>query len=128
MATWNDVRRIARSLPEAVEESLRVWKVKKKLFAWERPLRKSDLKALGDAAPLGAILGLRTDGLEMKEALLQHDRGVFFTTPHFDGYPAVLLQLERIGTAELKDAMIDAWLAQAPERLASEYLARSRRR
>jgi hypothetical protein len=131
MATWNDVRRIARTLPEVTEETSfgnAAWKVKKKLFAWERPLRKSDLNVLGDAAPAGAILGLRTDGLEMKEALLSHDRGVFFTTPHFDGYPAVLVQLDRISTTELKDAMIDAWLVSAPERLAGEFLAMRKRR
>ena len=131
MATWNDVRRIARTLPDVVEETSfgnAAWKVKKKLFAWERPLRKSDLKALGDSAPSGPILGLRTDSLEMKDVLLQHDRGVFFTTPHFDGYPAVLVQLDRISIAELKNAMIDAWLASAPERLAEEFLARRPRR
>ncbi len=131
MATWNDVRRIARTLPEVTEETSYgngAWKVKKKAFAWERPLRKADLKALGDAAPSGAILGLRTDGLEMKEAMLAHDGGVFFTTPHFDGYPAVLVQLDRINTTELKDAMIDAWLAIAPDKLADEFLATRKKR
>ena len=59
--------------------------VNKKFFVWERPLRKSDLAALGDAAPKGAILGVRTADLEMKEALLRSDPLAVFTTPHFDG-------------------------------------------
>ncbi len=126
MATWNDVRRIAKTLPEVVEETSfgnASWKVKKKSFVWDRPLRAADRKALGDAAPEGAILGVRTTDLEMKEALLAHDPGVFFTTPHFDGYPAVLVRLGRIRAGELRDLMIDAWLGAAPPRLADEFLA-----
>ena len=114
MATWNDVRRIARTLPEVVEETSfgnAAWKVKKKLLLWERPLRKADIKALGDAAPKGAILGVRTVDLEMKDMLLARDPSVYFTTPHFDGYPAVLVQLERIGVRELKDVITEAFVA-----------------
>ncbi|MDQ6943909.1 MAG: MmcQ/YjbR family DNA-binding protein, partial [Candidatus Eremiobacteraeota bacterium] len=66
------------------------WAVSNKLFVWERPLKKSDLAALGEGAPTGAILGVRTADLEMKEALLRSDPGALFTTPHFDGYAAVL--------------------------------------
>ena len=67
--------------------------VRGKSFAWERPLRRSDFEALGAAAPSGAILGIRTPDLELKDALLGSDPGVFFTTPHFDGYPAILVVL-----------------------------------
>ena len=126
MATWDDVRKIALALPHAKERfqhGSTGWAVKDKGFAWERPLRKSDLAALGTDAPKGAILAVRTAGLEMKEALLARDPGVYFTTPHFDGYPAVLVRLGRIKVGELRDLVLEAWLARAPERLATEYLA-----
>jgi hypothetical protein len=89
---------------------------------WERPLRRSDLEALGDAAPTGPILGVRTEHLVAKEAILQSDPAVFFTTPHFDGYPAVLVQLDRIGVDELREVIVEAWLARAPKRLADAFL------
>jgi len=126
MATWRDVSRCALALPEAIEErssdGQRRWSVKKKAFAWERPLRRSDVAALGDAAPAGPILALRTADLEMKELLLASDPAVYFTTPHFDGYPAVLVRLKAIAAKDLKDAVVEAWLARAPVRLAAQYL------
>jgi hypothetical protein len=125
VATWDDVRRIALGLPEAEERlsrDLRQWRVKDKLFVWERPLRRSDLDALGDAAPDGPILGVRTEHLVAKEAILQSDPDVFFTTPHFDGYPAVLVQLDRIGVEDLREVIVEAWLARAPKRLADAFL------
>ncbi|HTZ56111.1 MAG TPA: MmcQ/YjbR family DNA-binding protein [Candidatus Acidoferrum sp.] len=126
MATWEDVRRIALALPQTRERFMHGttgWAVKDKGFVWERPLRKSDLAALGSAAPKGAILGVRTADLEMKEVLLARDPDVYFTTPHFDGYPAVLVRLGRIKVGELKDIVLEAWLARAPQRIAEEYLA-----
>jgi hypothetical protein len=126
MATWSDVRRIARALPDTDEKSSRgtaAWTVHGRAFAWERPLRKSDLEALGADAPSGAILGIRTDGLEMKEALLQSDPAVFFTTPHFDGYPAVLVVLEKISKPALRDVFVESWLSRAPKRAAEAFLA-----
>jgi hypothetical protein len=125
MATWDDVRRLALALPEATERvsrDLRQWCVKDKLFVWERPLRRSDLDALGDAAPDGTILGARVEHVVAKEALLADDPGVFFTTPHFDGYPAVLIRLERITVEDLEEVVVEAWLARAPKRLAKAYL------
>jgi hypothetical protein len=125
VATWDDVRRRALALPETNEElsrDLRRWRVKDKLFVWERPLRRSDLEALGDAAPDGPILGARVEHLGAKEALLADDPGVFFTTPHFDGYPAVLVRLERIGPEDLDELITEAWLARAPKRLVKQYL------
>jgi hypothetical protein len=59
--------------------------------------------------------------LGSKEALLGDDPEVFFTTPHFDGYPAVLVRLERIPVEELEEVIVEAWLARAPKRLAREY-------
>jgi hypothetical protein len=125
MATWEDVSRIALSLPEATEQplhDLRSWRVRDKLFVWERPLRRSDLRALGDGAPTGPILGARVEHLVAKEALIADDPDVFFTTPHFDGYTAVLVRLERISVEELEELIVEAWLARAPKRLAREYV------
>ena len=125
MATWDDVRRIALTLPETSERLSRdrpQWRVKDKLFVWERPLRRSDLDALGDQAPSGPILGARVEHLGAKEALLANDEGVFFTTPHFDGYPAILVRLERIDVEGLDEVIVEAWLARAPKRLAKSYL------
>jgi hypothetical protein len=130
MATWSDVRRIALSLPEVSEGTSFgniSWAVKKKAFAWERPLRKSDLEALGKAAPHGPILGLRTADLDMKDLLLASDPKVYFTTPHFHGYAAVLVRLDAISTKQLKGALVDAWLSRAPARLADAYLATAKR-
>lgn len=126
MASWNDVRRIALALPGTSEETTahvrRAWIVNKKFFVWERPLRKSDLDALGDAAPTGAILGVRTADLEMKDVLLASNPRVYFTTPHFDGYPAVLVLLDKIAARELKDLITEAWLARAGKRAVAAFL------
>jgi hypothetical protein len=129
MATWRDVRRIALGMPGAVEERSKsgtpAWLVKDKLFTWERPLRRSDIKALGPDAPDGPILGVRTSDLEMKDALLAMDPKVFFTTPHFDGYPAVLVKLGKISTSTLKDVIAEAWLSRADKRDAAAWLAKA---
>jgi hypothetical protein len=126
MATWDEVERIAQALPETVGRSspdgIREWRVKDKTYAWERPLRRSDLAALGDAAPDGPILAARVPDVGVKEALVADDPDVYFTTPHFNGYPAILVRLERIHPAELEELLVEAWLARAPKRLAAEYL------
>jgi hypothetical protein len=119
------------ALPRVSEETSHgnaAWTVNKKGFVWERPLRKSDIAALGEAAPKGAILGLRTADLEMKEAMLRGAPAYFFTTPHFDGYPAVLVQLDKIPAKDLQRAIVEAWIARAPERSVREYLATSKPR
>ncbi len=130
MATWDDVRRIALALPETVEppsrDGLPGWRVRDKGFAWERPLRRADLAALGDAAPDGPILAVRVPDLGVKEALLADDPRVYFTTPHFDGYPAILIRLDRAAVPELAELLVEAWLSRAPKRLAAEYLAAHR--
>src|SRR5882672_12871861 len=112
-------------MPEATERvsrDMRQWRVKDKLFVWERPLRRSDLEALGDAAPEGPVLGARVEHLVAKEAMIASDPGVFFTTPHFDGYPAVLVQLDLIAPGDLDEVVVEAWLARAPKRLVQAYL------
>ncbi len=130
MATWEDVRRIALALPETVEQPSREgvpgWRVRDKGFAWERPLRRGDLQALGDAAPEGPILAAQVPDLGAREALLADDPEVYFTTPHFNGYPAILVRLDRIALPELAELLVEAWLSRAPKRLAKEYLAAHR--
>src|SRR3954451_23665183 len=125
MATWDDVRRLALAMPaaeERVSRDMRQWRVKEKLFVWERPLRRTDLAALGDAAPKGPILGARVEHLVAKDAMLASDPELFFTTPHFDGYPSVLVRLDRIALDGLDEVIVEAWLARAPPRLVKAYL------
>ena len=123
--TLDDVSRIALALPEASERisrDLRQWRVDEKLFVWERPLRPKEIEALGSSAPDGPILGARVEHLGAKEALLASDPDVFFTPPHFDGHPSILVRLDRIALAELDEVIVEAWLCRAPKRLAREYV------
>jgi hypothetical protein len=125
VATWEDVRRLALALPETSERVSRdrcQWLVKEKLFVWERPLRPREVEALGSAAPDGPILGARVEHVGAKEALLADDPRVFFTTPHFDGFPAILVRLERIDLDDLEEVVTEAWLVRAPRRLSEGYL------
>ena len=130
MASWEDVAAVALALPEVAEEPSygeRAWKVRKKTFAWERPLRAKEVEHLGGfepegAAPSGEILAVRVADEEAKQALVSSEPDIYFTTSHFDGYPAVLLRLERIDRAELEELLIEAWLVQAPKRVAAAYL------
>jgi hypothetical protein len=125
MASWNDVRGVALALPESRERQSRglaQWRVREKLFVWERPLRAKEVAALGGEAPDGSILGARVEHLGAKRALLADDPRVYFTTPHFEGYPAVLVWLELIARAELEELIVEAWLCRAPKALARQYL------
>jgi hypothetical protein len=131
VATWDDVERIALSLPGTEERSAyghRAWRVRDKLFVWERPLRKLELlEELAPKLPEGEVLAARVESLEKKSALLEGDPGVYFTTSHFDGAPVVLVRLEAISTAALEQLVEDAWLSRAPARLANSYLEERRR-
>jgi hypothetical protein len=125
VAGWDDVRQLALCLPETSERVSRgnvQWRVKERLFVWERPLRKTDLEALGDRARIGPVLGAMVADLGEKEALLGERPEIFFTTPHFNGYAAVLVRLERIAVDQLAQVVVEAWLARAPTRLVREYL------
>jgi len=125
MATWEDVRRLALALPETderVSRGGRQWRVNDKLFVWERPLRPREIEALGDDAPDGPILGARVEHVGAKEALLADDPQVFFTTPHFDGYAAILVRLDRIAVEDLDEVITEGWLTRAPRRLVKAYL------
>jgi len=126
VSTWADVRRLALALPEVEERTAHggpEWRVRGRGFVWGRPLRRADLAALGDRAPAGPVLAAWVPDLGAKEALLADDPAVYFTTPHFGGYPVVLVRLERIDGQELAELVTEAWLARAPKRLAREYLA-----
>jgi len=70
-------------------------------------------------------LGARVEHLGAKEALLADDPHVFFTTSHFDGYPAILVRLDRIAVAVLREVIVEAWLARAPKALARAYVEES---
>jgi hypothetical protein len=124
MATWEDVQRLALALPETDERVSREkcqWRVKDKLFVWERPLRPKEVAELGDGAPDGPVLGARVEHVGAKQALIEDDPRVYFTTSHFEGYAAILVRLDRIGLAELEEVVVEAWLARAPRRLAEGF-------
>jgi hypothetical protein len=123
MATWDDVRRLASVLPEVSERDGHEWRVTGKPMLWERPLRKRDLDELGEAAPRGPILGARVPDEGAKLALVADDPDIYFTTSHFDGYPAVLVQLDHLSVDELQELAVEAWLARAPKRLAQQFVA-----
>ena len=126
MATWDDVRRIALDLPEAVEDatgSTTAWKVSGKPFAWERVLRKGERERLGEAAPDGPALGLRVAEPATVDALVAARPGVFFTVAGYGIHPMVLLHVERASFEDLDEAITDAWLSRAPRRLTAPFLA-----
>ncbi len=125
MATWDDVASVVGELQLTDEQSPHEWRVGKKLIAWERPLRTSDreaLAALGVEAPEGDILAVRVADEGVKFALIADEPDLYFTTPHFDGYPAVLVKLAEIDKLGLRELIIEAWLTQAPRRLVQEFL------
>lgn len=126
MSDWADVQRLALALPatdERIARETRQWRVKDKLFVWERPLRAKEVAELGEAAPDGPILGARVEHLGAKQALLEDDPRVYFTTSHFEGYAAILVRLERIALDELEEVVTEAWLARAPKRLVQAFIA-----
>ncbi len=125
VATWEQVRSIALALPETEERDSRgacQWRVKDKLFVWERPLRTKEVEELGDDTPDGPILAARVEHVGAKEALLADDPDLYFTTAHFDGYPAILVRLDRAELGELREVVTEAWLARAPRLLVKAYL------
>jgi hypothetical protein len=127
MVTVDDVAHIALELPEVTEgerHGNRTWSVAGKGFAWVRPFSKADIRRFGDATPPeGPILAVRVEDLSEKEAVLEAQPDAFFTIPHFDGYAAVLIQLSAVTGSALREAILDGWLACAPQKLADGYVA-----
>jgi hypothetical protein len=122
MAQWADVARCAARLPELVDADDRHdWRVRGKPVAWERPLRQMDQTHLGATAPTGPILGVRVPDLDTKDVRLSELHPAVFVTPHFDGYPAVLVDLESIDADDLAELLIDAWRTQAPKRVVAAW-------
>jgi hypothetical protein len=108
---WETVRQIALALPEAEDASGErpAFRVRGKLFAWQSRPRD------------GGALAVRVDADE-KQLILGSNPDVYFETPHYRGYPAVLIRLEKIDREELAERIEDAWLVQVPKRLAAQYL------
>lgn len=129
MAGWSDVRLIVGALPETDEHpsygGLPGWRVRGKQFCWERPLTDRDRRDLGEErarALDGPTFGLRVSDQEEKSALLGEDGdSPFFTIPHFEGWPGLLVRLELIGMPRLQEVITDAWFSVAPVRLAHEF-------
>jgi hypothetical protein len=130
MATLEDVARLAAELPEVTageRHGNRTWFVAGKAFGWDRPFSKADIRRFGTTPPPeGPIFAVRVADLAEKEAVLATTSSAFFTIPHFSGYAAVLVQLNSVTMSELRDAIVDGWLAGAPPHLATAYLEQHR--
>jgi hypothetical protein len=119
----DDVRRIALALPGAEQDGakLRYVVAGGKAFAWTWKQRVDPKRARVEQLDVYAV---RVTGEEEKQALLASDPDTFFTEPHYNGYPAVLVRLEAIDEDELSELLTDAWRSAAPRRLAAEFEAK----
>jgi len=129
MATMHDLDELALALPETEkeisEDGRPSYGVRGKMYCFHRS-RRPDAVDPETGERLEDVLMFRVDGQEAKELVLADPRGLFFTTPHFNGYPAVLIRipdLARLDRDELQDTVVDAWLTRAPKRVAKAWLA-----
>jgi hypothetical protein len=129
MTTMADLDDLALALPQTTkalsEDGRPEYRVHDKLFCCQRGRRKDAVDA-ETGERLDDVLMFRVADLGVKELMLGDDRGLFFTTSHFDGYPAVLLRipsLEQIDRDELHDLVAEAWLTRAQKRVAKAWLA-----
>jgi len=123
MATQADVRRIALTLPGTTEGTDRFAfsvenKGKQKGFVWVWLERKDPKKA---RTPCPTVLAVRVRDQAEKAALLAGDPDVFFTEPHYNGFPAVLVRLPKVTRPLLRRLIVDAWRCQAPRKLVEEF-------
>jgi hypothetical protein len=128
MATMADLDELALAMPEAEKElsddGRPAYKVHGKLFCLHRS-RRPDALDHETGERLDDVLMFRVEDLGVKELMLTDARGIYFTTPHFDGYPAVLVRipdLARLDLGELGDLVAEAWLTRAQKRLAKAWL------
>ncbi|MBN9156984.1 hypothetical protein [Microbacterium sp.] len=130
MATIDDVRTLALALP-GVEERVGGhtgapgWRCNGGQIAWMRGPSQTDLRQLaelGRAWPGGPVLAVRTESVALAAELVAADPRIFFTIPHFAGYPAVLLRLDEIAPDQLGEVIADAWLLRAPKAVARQWL------
>jgi hypothetical protein len=128
----DDVAALAGSLPGVVvgtKWGRHTWMVGDRGFAWQRPLTKADLKRLGDTTPpVGDIIAVRVDNLDAKDALLAIGPPGFFTIEHFNGYPAVLIELRLARARDVEAAIVDAWRAIAPPTIRAKLDAQPARK
>jgi hypothetical protein len=124
-----DLDELALALPEATKEvsddGRPAYLVHGKVFCFHRA-RRPDAVDPETGERLDDVLMFRVDGLDAKELVLADPRGLFFTTPHFNGYPAVLIRiadLAQLDRDELRDAVVDAWLTRVHKRVAKAWLA-----
>jgi hypothetical protein len=128
MATMADLDAVALSLPQTTKETSAdgrpEYRVHDKLFLCHRT-RRRDAVDPESGERLDDVLMFRVADLDVKELFLSDNRGVFFTTPHFDGYPAVLVRIPDLGRLdrdELRDLVEEAWLTRAQKRVAKAWL------
>ena len=124
-----DLDELALGLPDTTREvsddGRPSYRVHGKLFCCHRSRRKDAVDAITGEL-LDDVLMFRVADLDVKELLLADARGVFFTTPHFDGYSAILMRmrdLARIDRDELEELVVEAWLTKAQKRVAKAWLA-----
>jgi hypothetical protein len=129
MATMADLDELALAMPQTTkdvsDEGRPAYFVHGKLYCCHRG-RRRDAVDPETGERLDDVLMFRVADLGVKELLLADDRGIYFTTPHFDGYPAVLVRipdLARLDRDELRDTIVEAWLTRAQKRVAKAWLA-----